>query len=132
MDVSIDMFSFQVDDRLKQKGFDLGQKSFGIESLCSKELLLNNILYVQEVVHILSSNLLYKMGHYFLDTQYKHHGPSSALVASLSILLRFKNIQTKKKAVITACLAVSFKQCFIQIRTILKHNYCGKQKSLNI
>ena len=71
MDVSIDMFSFQVDDRLKQKGFHLGQKSFGIESLCSKELLLNNILYVQEVVHILSSNLLYKMGHYFLNTQYK-------------------------------------------------------------
>ena len=29
------------------------------------------LLYVQEVVTcILNSNLLYKMGHYFLDTQY--------------------------------------------------------------
>ena len=30
-----------------------------------------HVQYVQEVVPILYSNLLYKTGHYFLDTQYK-------------------------------------------------------------
>ena len=30
-----------------------------------------DILYVQEEWPILCSNLLYKMGHYFLNTQYK-------------------------------------------------------------
>ena len=31
-----------------------------------------NILYVQELATHLNSNLLYKMGHYFVDTQYHY------------------------------------------------------------
>ena len=33
--------------------------------------ILSGILHVQEVVPILYINMLYKMGHYFLDTEYK-------------------------------------------------------------
>ena len=57
----------------KKKG-----NSFGPIGNVVKKLLkighmatLAQVLYVQEVMPILYSNLLYKMGHYFLDTQYE-------------------------------------------------------------
>ena len=71
----------------KQKNHVLIRYIFRTQ-LCGTHICIL-VLCVQEVVIHCISNLLYKMGHYFLDTQYL----SMYICANLSIPFHYKHIQ---------------------------------------